>query len=181
MFLEVAWDYFVENLLWKPRFSSLQAFERHIDFDNTIKPALERAKQRYPRLAKQTASIVNRWSCSGLELLPHNIAPPTYTEKFVRQLNRLSKVCNREDAVNLLKDQIKSRLVYHPLKNSITYQIKIRLSNYASGARKNSHVVSGDIQVALLVIEQRSLELPLSAPVSLDCRVMNVMSNFLSI
>src|SRR5215510_8996358 len=50
--VKAAWDYFVENEIWKPQFSTLTSFQESIDYYKTVHPAIERAKTNVLRATR---------------------------------------------------------------------------------------------------------------------------------
>jgi len=107
--VNLAWNYFVEEQLWRASFPTLGAFQEFINYDSTVLPVIDRAEVNARRAGNSRRSLINRWGGAIETLLPEDIRPPAYSRHLLAQLVRLSRACTIDQAIPLLREQSRLR------------------------------------------------------------------------
>jgi hypothetical protein len=103
----------------------LAAFKKSISYDDRIHGMLERYDRLSVRQQAYARSILANWQSLPFEALPVELHPPKFSRDLLQGLSVLSKICPLDQAVVLLKEQVRQRqllvgLSYSNIKVYIT-------------------------------------------------------------
>ncbi|KAH0537125.1 hypothetical protein FGG08_006058 [Glutinoglossum americanum] len=104
-----AWKYLNNNELWTIRYSSLLALKEDIDYDNVLRPVLDRHQANNNRKRGQMRTILGNWERLPDAALPSDLRPPVFSASFLGALAALSKICSIDVAISLLRSSIHAR------------------------------------------------------------------------
>ena len=104
-----AWDYLDVNSLWNTRYSSLEALKQDIDYDYALRHILDRHQANLGRRKGEMCTILDNWRHSLDIALPSDLQPPTFSDKILRYLATLSRICTLDAAIPLLRLSVQAR------------------------------------------------------------------------
>jgi len=131
-----AWTYIKKEELWKSQYISLEALEKELDRDFSIKRTLKSYIHMTSRQESEIRSIMRHWGDSPIKIFPREMLPPWIGHALLTALNRLSKIESRETTLPLLRQAIQDR--------------KARPKT-----RKSDHLVVGDVNSVICQLESR--------------------------
>lgn len=105
-----AWDYLVTKQLWKVQYSSLEALQAELEFEQTLKSIIDRHQQTRARKKIEIKGIFRNWNALPEQAIPEEIMPPWMSDIFLKNLHQLSSRCSLEVSIPLLKSAIHARL-----------------------------------------------------------------------
>jgi len=104
-----AWDYLKANQLWRCRYSTLEALQEAISYEEVLKSIIEKHDILTARKQGEARGIYENWGKLPHESLPARLCPPRYGERLLRDMNQLSKICALDQAIALLDCEISQR------------------------------------------------------------------------
>jgi hypothetical protein len=108
-FASKIWTYVMIHQLWESKYPTLQAFKESISYDDRIHGMLERYNGLSIRQQAYARSILANWKSLPFEALPVELHPPKFSRDLLQGLSVLSKICSLDQAIVLLKEQVRDR------------------------------------------------------------------------
>lgn len=105
-----AWKYLIDTDVWKHRYQSLMDLQVAVQWQDSVKPILDKAHALSNRQAGAYATIYDNWETTPLQAFPSNIRPPNVSTPMARELARFSSICPKDEAMRLIRKHIKLRL-----------------------------------------------------------------------
>lgn len=100
-----AWKYLEAHRLWQSNYPTLEAFKDAINYRSTVRNVLERHEKLTQQQQAAARQIHANWNRLPHEVLPPDIRPPKFGRDLLIDLNRLSKICPRDQVIDMLKAQ----------------------------------------------------------------------------
>jgi hypothetical protein len=105
-----AWKYLIDTDVWKHRYQSLMDLQVAVQWQDSVKPILDKAHALSNRQAGAYATIYDNWETTPLQAFPSNIRPPNVSTPMARELARFSSICPKDEAMRLIRKHLKLRL-----------------------------------------------------------------------
>jgi hypothetical protein len=113
-----AWAYLVEKNIWITRYPTLAALQLAIHYDDVIKPILDNSRPFATRTIGAYTTIYRNWEILPSEVFPRDIRPPYISQHILKQLARISTVSSFDNAIRLIREQIRLRLSHFRKRKS---------------------------------------------------------------